>query len=310
MVICFFPKEEYKMLKKFRYLISYIMLIGGSHLAYLFYGDKKYIVYFIFSIFLIIKALVEFLRFYGNKGVDSYLNKLLKKRSVISSIILILSFGVFIILSFKFYINFVQAPLMIEGWRALLKKFTDIIDLLASLIFFLMILFDYIILSSKKYQIEEGIESLNKGGKILIRELKTFKKEYKGYIIYKDILVGEKGIFNMLPLYYPGDNIKIKISEEGVWTKEKSRKIIDMENKEEIINLKREKLKEIFSEEYEIFDIIVIINERNLIEGSNFVKVKFVKISNLLNTIKGINSEKKLSKEDLHSIKKKLKEVY
>ncbi|MDV3426841.1 MAG: hypothetical protein LIR50_06575, partial [Bacillota bacterium] len=117
------------MFRRIRYILAYIMLIGGSHLAYTFYGNRKHLLYFAFSIILILKALLEFLRYFTHRGVNSYINKLLKKRTVVSSSMLILSFGMFFILSFYFYKYFISAPLVIEGWRALLTKTVEIVDL-------------------------------------------------------------------------------------------------------------------------------------------------------------------------------------
>lgn len=307
------------MFRKIRYILAYIMLIGGSHLVYTFYGNRKHLLYFAFSIILILKALLEFLRYFTHKGINSYINKLLKKRTVVSSSILILSFGMFFILSFYFYKYFISVPLVIEGWRALLTKAAEIVDLSAALIFFLIILVDYILLSGKKYQIEDEIIESGKAGENLVyRELKTLKKEERGYLLYRNlllkfqefdfILIGENGIFNIEVKHYDGDNTKIKISEDGKWTKEKNRKIVEITNPEEQVMRHRDVLNNIFGDKYPIIDFLVLANDKNFIEGSNNTKLRLVKLSNLTNLIKNYKSEKPLSKEDISSIKSLIKE--
>lgn len=307
------------MFRKIRYILAYIMLIGGSHLVYTFYGNRKHLLYFAFSIILILKALLEFLRYFTHKGINSYINKLLKKRTVVSSSILILSFGMFFILSFYFYKYFISVPLVIEGWRALLTKAAEIVDLSAALIFFLIILVDYILLSGKKYQIEDEIIESGKAGENLVyRELKTLKKEERGYLLYRNlllkfqefdfILIGENGIFNIEVKHYDGDNTKIKISEDGKWTKEKNRKIVEITNPEEQVMRHRDVLNNIFGDKYPIIDFLVLANDKNFIEGSNNTKLRLVKLSNLTNLIKNYKSEKPLSKEDISSIKSLIRE--
>jgi len=305
--------------RKVRYILAYIMLIGGTHLAYSFYGNKKHILYFTFSIILILKALLEFLRYFSHKGINSYINKLLKKRSIVSSAILILSFGMFSFLSFYFYKYFISTPLVIEGWRALFRKAIEIIDLFAALIFFLIILIDYILLSSKKYQIEEEIIESGKAGKNLVyKQLKGLKSEGNGYLLYRNvllkfqefdfILVGENGIFNIEVKHYAGENTKIKITEDGKWTKEKNRKVVEITNPEEQAAKHRDVLNNIFGDTYPIIDFLVLANDKNFIEGSNNTKLRLVKLSNLTNLIKNYKSEKSLSKEDISSIKSLIKD--
>ncbi|MFA6941514.1 MAG: nuclease-related domain-containing protein [Clostridiaceae bacterium] len=307
------------MFRKIRYILAYIMLIGGSHLAYTFYGNRKHLLYFAFSIILIIKALLEFLRYFTHKGINSYINKLLKKRSVVSSSMLILSFGMFFILSFYFYKYFISAPLVIEGWRALLTKAVEIVDLSAALIFFLIILVDYILLSGKKYQIEDEITESGKAGENLVyRELRALKKEEKGYLLYRNllllfqefdfILAGENGIFNIEVKHYDGENTKIKIAEDGKWTKEKNKKIVEITNPEEQVERHRAVLNNIFGDKYPIIDFLVLSNDKNFIEGSNNTKLRLVKLSNLTNLIKNYKSETPLSKEDISSIKSLIKQ--
>lgn len=307
------------MFRKIRYILAYIMLIGGAHLAYTFYGNNKYIIYFAFSVILILKALLEFVRYFTHKGINSYINKLLKRRSVLNSIILVLSFAMFSILSFMFYKYFISAPLLIEGWRALFRKAVEIIDLLAALIFFVIILIDYILLSGKKYQIEDEIIESGKAGKNLVyKSLKELRKENKGYILYRNIilklqefdmlLIGENGIFNLEVKYYAGENTKIKITEDGEWTKEKNRKTAEITNPEEQAEKHREVLNNIFGDKYPIIDFLVLANDKNFIEGSNNTKLKLVKLSNLNNLIKNYKNEKILTKEDIISIKHLIKE--
>lgn len=316
--------ESYKkrgdiMFRKIRYILAYIMLIGGAHLAYTFYGNNKHIVYFVFSVILILKALLEFLRYFTHKGINSYINKLLKKRSVLNSIILVLSFAMFSILSYYFYKYFISAPLLIEGWRALLIKAVEIIDLSAALIFFVIILIDYILLSGKKYQIEdEIIESGKTGENLVYKSLKELKRENKGYILYRNlllkfqefdfILIGENGIFNIEVKHYSGENTKIKIAEDGIWTKEKNRKTVEITNPEEQVERHRDVLNNIFGDKYPIIDFLVLANDKNFIEGSNNTKLRLVKLSNLTNLIKNYKSEISLSKEDISSIKNLIKE--
>lgn len=304
------------MLRKIRYILACIMLLGGLHLTYTFYINRNHVIYFIFSIILIIKALLEFIRYYAHKGINNFLNRLLKKRSLISSGILILSFGMFFILSFYFYKQYINTPLVIEGWKSLFVKAADVIDLSAALIFFFIILVDYILLSGKKYQIEEDFTKCGEqGNNTVFKYLKKLKNE-EGYTLYKNllidlqefdfILVGDNGIFNIMVMDYPGKNIKIKISENGIWTKEKNRKAVEIPNPEEQSEKHREVLNRIFEDKYPVLDLLVLSNDSNFIEGSNNTELRMVKLSNLNNMIKNYNGERTLSKEDKAAVKKLL----
>ncbi|MFA9397332.1 MAG: nuclease-related domain-containing protein [Clostridiaceae bacterium] len=306
------------MFSKIRYLLAYIMIIGGAHMCYVFYGKKSYIVYFAFSIVLILKGVVECVRYLSKKGINSFENILLRKRNILSTVIVLISFSLLIYLGYYFYKSFIGSTLVISGFNAFLKTLITLIDLFAALVFFLIILIDYLLLSTKKYQIEQGIkESGKEGEKLVYKELKKYTKNNKNTILYKNILlkyqefdnilVTEKAIINIEVKNYRGKNVKLNIDENGNWTKEKYKKRVSIISPKEQIERHRDVLDSIFQDKYKIYDILVLANDNIILEGSRNFPYKIVKLSNVISYIDKIESGENYKKEDFNEIKKLIK---